>query len=266
MQRCSALGMLPFVLRLIVPLAALGADRFDRFRDRDRAQQRLALAALSERDDAVLDAFQVMDRRRAPVLRGEVSNEMRVCGEGKPASGSCSEMHPTQRALHFGETGSAASPRSRKTFCAVKQPYSREHSATCAQHAVVRIASRARRSMIASSSPSPNVRGCQSSPSSVRIAATCSPSSTHARERIAEERQRRRVRLAFVRGQQQARIARGQHRAEGGPALRATPSRTSGRRPGQHRSAPYRAGAGISSSSCELTDDPAVGQRFAGSS
>ncbi len=31
-------------------------------------------------------------------------------------------MQPTQPALQVGDTGSAASPRSRNTFCAVKQP------------------------------------------------------------------------------------------------------------------------------------------------
>ena len=50
------------------------------------------------------------------------SNATRVCGDGIPASGASSEMQPTHAALHFGDTGSAASPRSRKTFCAVKQP------------------------------------------------------------------------------------------------------------------------------------------------
>ena len=30
---------------------------------------------------------------------------MRVCGEGIALSASCSEMQPTQRALHFGATG-----------------------------------------------------------------------------------------------------------------------------------------------------------------
>ena len=102
---------------------------------------------------------------------------MRVCGEGKPASGSCSEMQPTQRALHFGETGSAASPRSRKTFCAVKQPYSREQSATCAS---TRLPG-SRRTRAPGCPPTRRSRTCAAANprlSSVRIAATCNSSST----------------------------------------------------------------------------------------
>ena len=64
---------------------------------------------------------------------------MRVCGAGIALSASCSEMQPTQAALHFGATGIAASPRSRKTFCAVKQPYSRAQTLSCASVPVARI-------------------------------------------------------------------------------------------------------------------------------
>ena len=85
-------------------------------------------------------------------------------------------MQPTHAALHFGDTGIAASPRSRNTFCAVKQPYSREQTlaARACGSADPSLAARQRRFELAL----PKCRGFQSSLSSVRIAATYSSSST----------------------------------------------------------------------------------------
>ena len=121
LRRCSAvsaLGWLPLVLRLIVPFERCPGS-LDRSCDGDRTQERLALASLSERDYSVVDALQVVDGHGCEIVRRRFFGDARL--RRRDASGSCSEMHPMQRALHFGETGSAASPRSKKTFCAVKQ-------------------------------------------------------------------------------------------------------------------------------------------------
>ena len=176
MQRSSDPGMLPFVFKLIVPL-----DRRSRIVSIARAMA-VERSSGSPSQPWPNDTMPSSTRSRCSIATrarspAAISSAIRACGDGTPASGSCSEMQPMQRALQRGETGSAASPRSRKTFCAVKQPYSREHSATCRSTRLC--GSRAiRRSMTPSSSPAPNVRGDQSSPSSVRIAATKSRSST----------------------------------------------------------------------------------------
>ena len=131
MQRASAFGRLPLVLRLIVPL-----DRLPRTISIARAIA-VERSSGSPSQPCPKETMPSSTRSRwcsatAPSSRAVVSSATRACGDGNPASSSCSEMQPMQRALHFGETGRAASPRSRKTFCAVKQPYSREQSATCA--------------------------------------------------------------------------------------------------------------------------------------
>ena len=149
---------------------------------------------------------------------------MRVCGDGSSASGSCSEMQPTQRALHFGETGSAASPRSRKTFCAVKQPYSREQSATWrGRDCPDRL--RSRRSRIASSSPS---RKRARLPIFAFVGLHCGNVELvvdDAGERVAEQRQGGAPRSLRIRGHEQTRVSGGQHRRRARYA--ATPGRAS---------------------------------------
>ncbi len=178
MQRSSSRGRLPLVLRLIVPFERPARTRFDGARDRDRTQERFAFASLSEGDDPVVDALVDDESRPRRARCAPASSAIRALRRRQPGIGSCSEMQPMQRALHRGDTGSAASPRSKKTFCAVKQPYSTRTVRDLAQHAIAGFA----RDPSLDDSPRVRlrriVRGCQSSLSSVRIAATWSRSST----------------------------------------------------------------------------------------
>ena len=61
MQRSSALGMLPLVLRLIVPLERTARIRSIAAAMAIERSSGSPFAALAERDDAVVDALEMMD-------------------------------------------------------------------------------------------------------------------------------------------------------------------------------------------------------------